>query len=135
MSPIQQPPVFNPDEGDNYEEWKNDVEIWCMLTEGKVKQGPAVYLSLNGDARDAVRAIPNEDLKKADAVDIILAELDKVYLKDATSRSFAAIKAFVLFRRESNQSFAKFLVEFNSNYREVKKHGLDFADGILAFSC
>ena len=133
MSPIQQPPVFNPDEGDNYEEWKNDVEIWCMLTEGKVKQGPAVYLSLNGDARDAVRAIPNEDLKKADAVDIILAELDKVYLKDATSRSFAAIKTFVLFRRESNQSFAKFLVEFNSKYREVKKDGLDFDDGILAF--
>ena len=133
MASNKQPPVFNPDEGDNYEKWKNDIEIWCMLTEGKIKQGPAVYLSLNGDARDAVRAIPNDDLKKDNAVKIILDELDKVYLKDETSRSFAAIKMFVLFRRESSQSFSKFLVEFNTKYREVKKHGLDFEDGILAF--
>ena len=81
MTTIQQPPVFNPDDGDNYESWKNDVKVWCMLAEGKVKQGPAVYLSLNGDARDAVRAIPNDDLKKADAVDKILEELDKCTLK------------------------------------------------------
>ena len=88
---------------------------------------------MNGDARDAVRAIPNDDLKKDDAVSKILAELDKVYLKDATSRAFAAIKTCVQFRRESSQSFAKFLVEFNSKHREVKKHGLNFDDGILAF--
>ena len=104
-----------------------------MLTEGKVKQGPAVYLSLQGDARDAIRAIPLDNLKEDDAVQKILEELDKVYLKDETTRAFTAIKSFVQFRREKNQSFAKFLVDFNTKYREVKKHGLTFVDGILAF--
>ena len=95
MSSIKQPPVFNPDDGDNYSDWKNDIEVWCMLTEGKVKQGPAVYLSLQGDARDAIRAIPLDNLKEDDAVQKILEELDKVYLKDETTRAFTAIKSFV----------------------------------------
>ena len=51
MSSLKQPPVFNPDGGDNYADWKNDLEVWCMLTDGKINQGPAVYLSLQGDAR------------------------------------------------------------------------------------
>ena len=133
MSSIKQPPVFNPDDGDSYSDWKNDIEVWCMLTEGKVKQGPAVYLSLQGDARDAIRAIPLDKLKGADAVQKIIDELDKVYLKDETTRAFTSIKSFVDFRREQSQSFAKFLVDFNTRYREVKKHGLTFEDGILAF--
>ena len=133
MTSLKQPPVFNPDGGDNYADWKNDLEVWCMLTDGKINQGPAVYLSLQGDARDAVRPIPKEDLKGDDAIQKILAELDKVYLKDQTTRAFNAIKAFVHYKRESVQPFAKFLVEFNNKYREVKKHNLNFDDGILAF--
>ena len=46
MSSLKQPPVFNPDGGDNYADWKNDLEVWCMLTDGKINQGPAVFLSL-----------------------------------------------------------------------------------------
>ena len=133
MTSLKQPPVFNPDGGDSYVDWKNDLEVWCMLTEGKVKQGPAVFLSLEGDAREAVRPIPKENLNAKDAVAQILAELDKVYLKDETTRAFNAIKSFVQFRRESSQPFPKFLVEFNTKYREVKKHKLNFDDGILAF--
>ena len=60
MTSLQQPPVFNPDGGDSYVDWRNDIEVWCMLTEGKVKHGPAVFLSLNGDATDAVRHIANK---------------------------------------------------------------------------
>ena len=43
MTSLKQPPVFNPDGGDNYADWKNDLEVWCMLTDGKINQGPAVY--------------------------------------------------------------------------------------------
>ena len=78
-SSVKQPPVFNPDDGDNYSDWKNDIEVWCMLTEGKIKQGPAVYLSLQGDARDAIRSIPLNDLKEQDAVDKILKELKSLF--------------------------------------------------------
>ena len=133
MTSLQQPPVFNPDGGDSYVDWRNDIEVWCMLTEGKVKHGPAVFLSLNGDARDAVRHIAKEELSGKDGVDKLLSELDKIYLKDGTTRAFNAIKSFVQFRRESTQPFSKFLIEFNHKYREIKKHNLNFDDGILAF--
>ena len=50
----KQPPFFNP-ENDTYENWKKDIEVWRLLADEKVKKGPAVYLSLQGDARSAVR--------------------------------------------------------------------------------
>ena len=42
--------------------------------------------------------------------------------KYASWRSFAAIKTFVLFRRDCSKSFAKFMVEFNSKHTEENKH-------------
>ena len=132
MTSMKQPPVFNPDGGDSYLNWKNDVEVWCLLTE-KTKQGPAVYISLQGDAKEAVRSIPVADLAKEDGVKKITDELDKIYLKDETTRSFCAIKSFIEYRRTQEQTFTKFMVEFNNRLREVKKHNLDFDDGILAF--
>ena len=132
MTSMKQPPVFNPDGGDSYLNWKNDVEVWCLLTE-KTKQGPAVYISLQGDAKEAVRSIPVADLAKEDGVKKIIDELDKIYLKDETTRAFCAIKSFIEYRRTQEQTFTKFMVEFNNRLREVKKHNLDFDDGILAF--
>ena len=84
----KQPPVFNPDNGDSYSDWVKDVKVWKLLGDGKVKQGPAVYLSLEGDARNAVRHITPEDLALDTGVDKIIAELAKVYLKDETARTF-----------------------------------------------
>ena len=58
----------------------NNDKLCCVTA----KQGPAVPRTILSGY--AVIAIPKEDIKKADLlVDKILAELDKVYLKDATS--------------------------------------------------
>jgi len=64
---------------------KYDDKLWSFVT-AKVKQWPAVPRTILSGY--AVRSIPKENIKKADLVDKILAELDKVYLKDATSRWF-----------------------------------------------
>ena len=49
MASLKQPPVFDPDGGDSYENWKNDIEVWRLFTKDETKrQGPAVYLSLKG---------------------------------------------------------------------------------------
>ena len=130
---MKEPPVFNPDGGDSYSNWKNDVKVWCLLCKYKDKTGPAVYISLKGDAKDAVRSIDIKDLATDNGVDLILKELDKIYLKDETTLSFCAIKIFVAYRRTEDQTFKKFIVEFNNRLREVKKHELDFDDGILAY--
>ena len=119
---MKEPPVFNPDGGDSYSNWKNDVQVWSLLCSDKKKVGPAVYISLKGGAKDAVRSIAIDDLAKAEGIDLILKELDKIYLKDETTLAFCAIKNFVVHRRTGDQTFTKFIVEFNNRLREVKKN-------------
>eukprot|EP00794_Sanderia_malayensis_P014649 gene14649-16167_t len=82
---------------------------------------------------EAVRSLKVADLAQDDGLDILLAELDKVYLKEETTRAFCAVKAFVEFRRESGMNFTKFLVEFNNRYRELKKYKLDLNDGLCGY--
>ena len=134
MSSLKHPPEFNPEDGLAYEEWKNDVNIWRLYTKEEIKkQGPAIYLSLRGDAREAVRDIPLDDLSGDTGFEKVLEALDKVYLRDENTRAFCAVKSFVEFKRQSGVTFPKFIVDFEGLYREVKKFKLKFDDGILAY--
>ena len=106
MSGIKNPPVFHPEEDDDYASWKNDVSIWKMYTEtNEEKLGAAVYLSLKGKARGAVRTLKPEDIGKKEGYDAIIEVLDKVYLKDETTRAFCAFKDFYEFRRSAGETF------------------------------
>ncbi len=56
MANLKQPPEF--DGGDNYSEWRNHLKAWrCFTKEEKKRQGPALYLVLKGEARDADRSL------------------------------------------------------------------------------
>ena len=130
----KQPPTFNPDNGDSYTNWVNDIKVWKLMGgDGKVKQGPAVYLSLEGDARNAVRHLTPETLAGDNGVDKILDELDKVYLKDETARTFQAIKQFIDFRREAGCGFPSFYVDFRSKLRELKKYKIELSGSLEAY--
>ena len=70
MSNIRLPPIFNPGYDDNYCAQKNDVGVWQRFTKEEPKRdGPAVHLSLKGRAREAVRGISINDLKKDDGAE------------------------------------------------------------------
>ena len=134
MASLKQPPVFDPDGGDSYVNWKTDIDVWRLLAkDSKIKQGPAIYLSLKGDAREAVRSIDVKELAEDDGVNKIIQALDGVFLKDETTRAFCAIKSFIEFRRESGQSFSKFILEFGTRYREIEKYKMKFEDGMMAY--
>ena len=93
MALLKQPPVFNPDGGDAYTDWKADVEVWRLFTkEEKKRQGPAVYLSLQGNAREAVRIIDPKDLATDNGYEKVIEALDGIFLKDETTHAFCAIK-------------------------------------------
>ena len=82
------PPVFHAEEDDDYMAWKNDVEVWKMLTDMKPeKLGAAVYLALKGRARDLVRNIKPAEIGVEGGFDKVLAALDAVYLKDETTQA------------------------------------------------
>lgn len=134
MSAIKNPPTFNPDEGDDYGNWKKDTEVWRLFTKDeKNRQGAALYLSLNGTARDAVRGISADALKSDDGFDEVLKILDKVYLKDTATRAYCAFKDFVEYRRSSGDTFAVFIVEFEKRYREVERHDMKLPTGAQAY--
>ena len=80
---LASPPSFNPDT-DDYENFKSDVEVWKMLIkeDNKKQCGAAVYLSLQGTARDAVRGIETKVLQTEQGVDELFKLLDAVYLRD-----------------------------------------------------
>ena len=114
---LKSPPVFSPDENDDYVSWKTDVSVWKAFTETKVeKLGPAIYLSLKGKAREAVRSMDVDNMAKAGGYELIIGELDKVFLSDETSRAFCAFKEYYEYRRSSGEGFSEFIVEFEKRY-------------------
>ena len=127
------PPVMRDDL--TYKEWRADLEIWSDFTElDAVKQGGAVFLTLTGKAQQTVRASVSRDkLKAQDGLNAVLVCLDKLYLKDETSSSFAAFEDFVSYRRPSDTSIQDFLIEFNLKQSRCASHKLKLPDGVLAY--
>ena len=77
---LKVPPKLESD--DQYETWKNDIEIWRELTDlPKEKQALAMHLSLTGRARVASSEIKVADLKTENGVETLLGRLDKVFFK------------------------------------------------------
>ena len=128
------PPVFSPEEDDDYVAWRNDVEVWKLLTETKPeKLGLSVYLNLKGQARDVVCNLKPADIAVTDGYQIVIDELDKVYLKDNTTQAFCAFKDFYEYKRSAGQNFAEFIVEYDQRYRKVEKYEMTLPQGVQAF--
>ncbi len=101
------PPVF--DEKKSYESWKNEVEIWRLVTDlDKKKQALAVALSLMGRARDSVMEIAAGDLNKDDGMTTLLTKLALAYTEfDRVTResgvSFVCTWLFFEMRAQTEQ--------------------------------
>ena len=89
--PFKTPPVLN--DNISYTDWKFDLEMWKMYTKLEDKRkGPAVYLSLNGKAKECLRVLNAVDIGKDNGLDIIVATLDKQFLKDENTHANIAFK-------------------------------------------
>ena len=134
MTPVKYPPVFDPNEDDDYVSWKNDAEVWKLYTsEDKKKLGLAVYLSLKGKVRDAVREWKPQDLNADHGFDIVIRELDSVYLKDETTRAFCAIEEFHSYKRSSAENFGDFIVKWEHLYQKIVRFDMKFPEGVKAY--
>ena len=105
MKSLKAPPQFNPD-NDNYEQFKKDIAIWELLTElDAKKKGPAVYLSLQKKAREAVRNLTIAAISAEGGLKTITDRLDEVYLADKNTRAYEAFQTFYKCKRESGETF------------------------------
>lgn len=126
------PPPFN--KGDNYENWKKTLEIWQLVTPLEVnKQGAAIFLSLEKEAREAVLELPQEDIAGDEGVNNILNCLDNLYLKDKTQSAFEALEEFESLKRKDNQSIKDFCNQFDLAYNKTKNFGTTLSTDVLAF--
>ena len=132
VSQIKAPPVFNEEE--DYLNWKNDLEVWKLFTDTeKKKMGPAVYLTLTGRAREAVRDLKPEDIGKETGLDEIIVKLDAVYLKDENTRAYVASKEFYEFKRASGENFSEFIIKYEHLYHKLTQYKMDLPEGVQAF--
>ena len=121
---------------DNYESWKNDLLIWCDISElDKTKQAQTVHLSmpLESRARAATSEVPRSDLKKENGVEIILKKLDEIFLPDKGRRQFSAFKSLYNLRRRDNVPVSSFVNDFEHAYFKFKEQDMKLPDSVMAF--
>ena len=126
------PPVLESE--DSYIEWINDLKIWQLFTDlPKAKQGPAVYLSLTGRARECVRDLTPAQISAETGVANITAKLDAIFKKDQNTRAYMAFKEFYDFKRSSGVSITDFIVRFEYLYHKLQGFDMKLPEGVKAF--
>ena len=110
------------------------MEVWKLFTDTeKKKMGPAVYLTLTGRAREAVRDLKPADIGKETGLDEIIVKLDAVYLKDENTCAYVAFKEFYEFKRASGENFSEFIVKYEHLYHKLTQYKMDLPEGVQAF--
>ncbi len=118
-----------------YDDWIKELEIWCSFTElTKARQGPAIFLTLKGKARETILAeVKPADLSKDTGVQLIITALDKLYVRNECDGAFIAYENFSKFKRPSQMSIKDYMIEFNLRLCKIRSHGMDLPDGVLAY--
>ena len=105
-----------------YENWGKEIIIWQRVPtlEQKKEKTLAIFLSLEGKAKEAALDIDVESLNKEDSVGKVLAQLDKVHLKYKIQLVYQAYDTFEKFERLLEMSVAAFLIEFECFHNKDK---------------
>ena len=126
------PPAYKT--GEDYDKWCKKLRIWQEFTSlDAEKQGPALFLTLEDEAQDAVLELETEKIKAKDGVETIIACLDKLFKKDKTQSAFEALEAFEGYKRPKDLCIADFCNEFERLYNKTKTYGTTVSDDVLAF--
>ena len=121
-------------EGENYEVWKEDIQLWAGFTSlEKKRQGTALYLELTGKVRECVRSLGNTVLSAEDGLDQVLTHLDKVYKQDAGRVTFQLVEQFAQFKRTSDLTVESFIIEFERLVTELKTHKVILPDAVITY--
>ena len=74
-----------------YVNWKKEIKIWEAFTSvPEEKHAPAIFMTLTGEAREVILNMDIEKLTEKTGVNNLMAELDKIYLKDESSQAYEA---------------------------------------------
>ena len=110
------------------------IKICCAYTDlPKERQGAAIFLSLEGQAQDAILELSEGEIASANGVKNIIDHLDKLFKKDETLQKYQALEAFETYHRPTNTTIQEFLIEFEKRYNKTKSYGTTMSDDLLAY--
>ena len=122
------------DDHTDYESWEKTLKLWRLATElPKAKQGIAVVLTLTGKAKDKVLELEIDDINSDRGLDLVIAELDKLYKKDSIDTAYEAFEQFISFRRDGSMNIREYILAFDKRYAKAKSHGFTLADSCLGY--
>ena len=103
----------------SYSDWLKLIEIWRKFTSLEPeKQGPAIVLSLEGEAQDVNHELNTTDITDKDLVNKIIERLNRLYKKDELTEKYNALESFETYKRKSNTLICDFLTEFEKRYKK-----------------
>ena len=81
-----------------YNNWKKEIKIWEAFTSiPEEKRAPSIFMTLAGEAKEAVLNMDLEKLTAKDGVVNLIDTLDRMYLKDESSQAYEAYESFEKF--------------------------------------
>ena len=126
------PPLLS--KSKTYDDWIKPLSIWLKSTSIESgKQRPAIVLTLEGEAQDAVLELHTDVVSGKDGVSKIIERLNKTYKKDKLSSKYNALEAFETYKKKSNTSICDFLTEFEKRLHKKRTYGTTMLDDLLAF--
>ena len=88
-----------------YDMWLKEIKIWeCFTDLPKKKQAPAIFLTLEGKAREAVLELSVDSLNCDDGIENVIKQLDKLFLIDKAQSAYQTYDSFEKLRRPSNDN-------------------------------
>ena len=127
--------------GQNYENYKKEVEIWQAITTiAEDKQGLHLLLNLPGKDKDPLgikdkllEKVEIKELSKKDGVEKYLSCMDAFLGRDELQEGWERFEQFDSFIRSPDQSWMEFITDFESKSQRLKNKGITLPASILAF--
>ena len=126
------PPVLK--DGDDFDTWLREVQIWQAVTDLEAKkQGPAIYLTLEGKARKCCSVISVAELSDDNGVKKLTDKLEALYKADETEIAFRRYEQFETFSRPETMNVVDYINEFERLYNRIEEEQFKLPDGVLAY--
>ena len=131
MSKFYEPPTLLPE---FYESWKKEIAFWRASTTLNIsRQAPTVFLSLTGQARNAVREMDVSDLTNENGMDRLIEKLDSLFLEDVDQSAFMCYENFESFSRGSTVPMNEYLIHFDRHVAKLKEYNIILPEPVLAY--
>ena len=97
------------------------------------KRSQQIFLTLNGQPREAALEIPAEELTAETGINKLLEVLDELYLKDEVSLAYEAYEAFEKFIRPASMTINDYIIHFERLHNKAKGYKMEIHDGVLTY--